>query len=110
MNTGSGTLASSSAARINRRPVDQLVSTVNSTAATASGNQPPSGILVMFEETEVPSTSRNRQIVPASSHRFQPQTLHTRKPTIHDVISSVTKTAPHNAPDRPYASPKQTTT
>ena len=36
-------------ARISWRPFAQVVSTVKMTAATSSGNQPPSGILVMFE-------------------------------------------------------------
>ena len=44
-----GIAVSSSRSRISRRPVDQVVSTVNRTAATTSGNQPPSGILVTFE-------------------------------------------------------------
>ena len=49
MNTCSGTALSSSRSRISCRPVAQVVSTVKLTAATTSGNQPPSGILVMFE-------------------------------------------------------------
>lgn len=47
--TGSSMLLSSNRTRIRRRPIDQVVSTVNNTAATASENQPPSGILVTFE-------------------------------------------------------------
>ena len=49
VNTGSGMADSSSRSRISLRPVAQVVSTVNRTAATTSGNHPPSGILVMLE-------------------------------------------------------------
>ena len=49
MKTGSGSALSSSRSRNSRRPVAQVVSTVKITAAATSGNQPPSGILVMFE-------------------------------------------------------------
>ena len=38
-----------SRARISWRPLAQVVSTVKLIAAMSSGNQPPSGILVMFE-------------------------------------------------------------
>ena len=48
-NTCSGTELSSRRLRSSCRPVAQVVSTVKPTAATTSGNQPPSGILVMFE-------------------------------------------------------------
>jgi hypothetical protein len=39
----------SSRARRSRRPRAQVVSKVKAIAATSSGNQPPSGILVRFD-------------------------------------------------------------
>ena len=57
-----------------RRPLAQVVSTVKLTAATSSGNQPPSGILVMFEakigavdDQEGADRRRREQPVPAST-------------------------------------------
>jgi hypothetical protein len=40
---------------------------VKITAATASGNQPPSAILVMFDAKNAPSTMANRPIVKAAT-------------------------------------------
>ena len=67
MKTSSGSASCSSRLRISARPVAQVVSTVKIIAATTSGNQPPSAILVMFEAKKAPSTIANSPIVSAAS-------------------------------------------
>ena len=52
------------------RPVAHVVSTVKITAATRSGNQPPSAILVKFDAKKMLSTARNRPMVSVASTRF----------------------------------------
>ena len=49
MKTASGSADFRSRSRSSCRPLAQVVSTVKLIAATSSGNQPPSGILVMFD-------------------------------------------------------------
>ena len=49
MNTGSGIASSANRSRSSSRPVAQVVSTTKITAATTSGNQPPSAILVRLD-------------------------------------------------------------
>ena len=93
MNTGSGSADSSSRSRISRRPFAQVVRTVKLTSATSSGNQPPSGILVMLDAKNVPSTIRNVPMVAAASRRFHFQTWKTSTANISVVISIVPVTA-----------------
>ena len=71
----------------------QVVSTVKLTAATSRGNQPPSGILVMFEAKKVPSTSRKTPIIAVARKRFQRHTWNTSTASIIVVISIVPVTA-----------------
>ena len=47
--SSSGMTLSAMRSRMSRRPVAQVVSNVNDTAPTSSGNQPPSGIFIRLE-------------------------------------------------------------
>ena len=86
MNIARGSASAESLSISNARPRFHVVSSVNTTAPTASGNQPPSGILIEFDARKPRSMSVSGTAIASAIHRFQ---FHNRRITMKIKIESI---------------------